>query len=43
MFSADSFLEAAKIGLIWILAMTAGSTICFLLGQVIQANIRRRQ
>jgi multicomponent Na+:H+ antiporter subunit G len=43
MFSADSFLEAAKIGLIWILAMTAGSTICFLLGQAIQARIRRDQ
>jgi len=43
MFSADSFLEAAKVGLIWILAMTAGSTICFLLGQAMQAGNRRKK
>jgi multicomponent Na+:H+ antiporter subunit G len=43
MFGSDSFWEAAKIGLIWILAMTAGSTICFLLGQTMQAGLRREK
>ncbi len=43
MFASDSFFVAAKIGLIWILAMTAGSTICFLLGQTMQADLRREK
>ena len=41
MLASNSFLEAAKIGLIWILAMAAGSTICFLLGRSTLRALRR--
>ncbi|MFP4168448.1 MAG: cation:proton antiporter [Desulfonatronovibrionaceae bacterium] len=43
MLASDSLLAAAKIGLIWMLAMVGGSTICFLLGRSILSGLRRRR
>jgi multicomponent Na+:H+ antiporter subunit G len=43
MLTSDSVLAAAKVGLIWFVAMISGSTICFLLGRSMLAGMRRRK
>jgi multicomponent Na+:H+ antiporter subunit G len=43
MLTSDSVLAAAKVGLIWVVAMISGSTICFLLGRSMLAGMRRRK